>query len=432
MRLRLHTFSAVLAMSLGCAALAEEPVPRPDGGSRPLLKQLNEETQSLYREIQAGVVRVQLPPPKWAGAPLVEQDNPVHKWGAELDPAVKQQLEQEQKDAQTGQYRKISAVVGKATTQPTTAQPATQPAAPGQAATQRVGAWTVSSHGDDVVEFRPSGNSAGALQFDAGGGLTADGQIIGGGGRLAINVVPGGSFTPNNIGLLLDDQAHILVPICVEKESFDPAGVRVMVGQGQMAMAHFVGSDRQTNITVLQLDKPLGIPVKLAKERPTEGTLTMFLSPNSGVGRLMIWTNELKDWGVVASMEGGVYGFTRQGQFLSAAACKPVIQQLIKIGSVRRATIGLAIAEVPQNDPARENDPALGTQPAVRVIEIAPNSPAAGAGLKVGDLILHLNDQPVGDPSGFAAAMSQDAAKTSVNVLRDGRERRMTVELKKE
>jgi len=207
----------------------------------------------------------------------------------------------------------------------------------------------------------------------------------------------------------------------------------VMVGAGQMALAHFVGSDRQTNITILKLDKPLGMPVRLAKDRPAEGTLTMFLSPNSGVGRLMIWTNELRDWGVVVNMDGGVYGFTRQGQFLSAIGCRPAIQQLIKGGAVQRAKIGLAIAEVPRNDPARESDAALGTQPAVRVTEIAPNSPAAGAGLKVGDLILHLNDQAVGDPSGFAAAMSDEASvKASVRLLRDGREQTLTVDLTKD
>jgi hypothetical protein len=421
MRRRFYSLSILLALSLVCAVRGEEPPRRSDGGTRPLLKQLNEETQSLYREVQAGVVRVQLPPPKWAGAPLAERENPVHKWQGELNPAVKQKLEEEQKNAARGQYQRITGSVEKAATPPTTQS----------AATQHVGAWTISNHGNDEVEFRPSGNGAGDLHLDAGGGLTPDGQIIGGGGRVDVNVVPGGSFTPNNIGLLLDQEGHILVPICVEKESFDPEGVHVMVGQGQMATAHFVGSDRQTNITILKLEKPLGIPVKLAKEHPQEGTLTMFLSPNSGVGRLLIWTNELRDWGVVVNMDGGVYGFTRQGQFLSASACKPAVAQLIKNGTVQRPKIGVAIAEVPRNDPARENDAALGAQPAVRVTEIAPNSPAAGAGLKVGDLILHLNDQPVGDPSGFAAAMSDESGKASVKLLRDGREQTLTVDLGK-
>jgi membrane-associated protease RseP (regulator of RpoE activity) len=201
-----------------------------------------------------------------------------------------------------------------------------------------------------------------------------------------------------------------------------------MVGAGQMTRARFVGSDRKANITLLKLDKPQGIPVKIAPTRPQEGTLTMFLSPNSGVGRLMIWTNELKDWGVVVNMEGGVYGFARQGQFLSAAGCRSAIDQLIRDGQVRRAQIGLGIVEVPQNDPARDKDVALGTQPAVRVSEIAPHSPAAGAGIKVGDLIVELNDQPVGDPHSYAAAMGEPKSKTSVKVLRAGQTKTVTID----
>jgi hypothetical protein len=416
---RLRILCLVLATST--VALADEPRAAPGGGAHPLLKQLNEETQSLYHEVQAGVVRVQLPPPKWAGEPLVEQDNPLHKWGDQLDPDVKRQLELEQKSAEKGQVRKMSATIDTAKSAATrgSGSPATQ---------SSLGAWTASNAGADVLILRPTGPGAGALQIDAGGGLTRDGQIIAGGGRLDVKVAPAGSFTPNNIGLLLDGQGHVLVPICVEKESFDSDGVPVMVGAGQMTRARFVGSDRKANITILQLDKPQGIPVKIAPTRPREGTLTMFLSPNSGVGRLMIWTNELKDWGVVVNMEGGVFGFARQGQFLSAAGCRSAIDQLIRDGQVRRAQIGLGIVEVPQNDPAREKNAALGTQPAVRVSEIAPHSPAAGAGIKVGDLIVELNDQPVGDPHSFAAAMGEPRSKTSLKVLRAGRSEQVVIE----
>jgi serine protease Do len=155
----------------------------------------------------------------------------------------------------------------------------------------------------------------------------------------------------------------------------------------------------------------------------------MFLAPNSGVGRLMIWTNELRDWGVVVSMDGAVYGFARHGQFLSAAGCRPAIDQLIASGTVKRAKLGVEVKWVQPDDPARETDAALGTQPAVRVNDVAPNSPAATAGLKAGDLILQVNDQPVGDPSGFAAAMSDPKDKAAMKLLRDGQEKILTIDL---
>jgi hypothetical protein len=417
----------ILALTLVAATLAARAdEPAAQKGTRPLLQQLNAETQSLYREVQAGVVRIQLPPPRWAGVPLAEQDNPVHKWGDALEPAVKQRLQQEQRDAAKGQYRKISATVEKAPADKSIKQPATTQAAVTQTAN---GAWTMTPGGDDrTLVLRPSAAGTGALRLDAGGSLTRDGQIIAGGGRVAVDVTPGSSFTPNNIGLVLDTDGHILVPICVEREAFDPQGVRCAVGPGQTATAKFVGSDRQTNITLLKLDKPLGIPVKLIPGVPQEGTLTMFLAPNSGVGRLMIWTNELKDWGVVVAMEGGVYGFARHGQFLSAAACRPAVDQLMKIGTVKRPKLGLEVKWVQADDPSRETDVALGTQPAVRVNDVAADSPAASAGLKTGDLILRVNDFPVGDPSSFAAALSDPAPTASVKLLRDGREQTLTLD----
>src|SRR3954470_23389367 len=119
MRKILRTIFACLAFSAALVALAADP---PATGTRPLLKQLNEETQSLYREIQSGVVRVQLPAPKWAGQRLPGADNPLSKWGNQLDAEDKEQLEQEQRAAQKGEVRKISATVGAAAA----TQPATQ------------------------------------------------------------------------------------------------------------------------------------------------------------------------------------------------------------------------------------------------------------------------------------------------------------------
>lgn len=412
-----------LVLCIGVALAAEKRAKAPLAtGERPLLKQLNQEMQSLYHQVQSGVCRVQLPPPRWAGAQVAEQEDLLKKWGGQLDGTVKQKIEEEQRNAARGQVKGLIASVSKATT-----QPASQP---GQAAQQRaVGAWTMSTGGDDVLIFRP-GNGGGTLQFDAGGGIDRQGQIVAGAGQIQVNVVDGTSFTPNNIGLLLDGEGHMLVPICVEKESFGDEGVRVMVGAGQMATAKFVGNDRQMNITLLKLDKPVGTPVKLAEGRPVEGSLTMFLSPNSGVGRLMVWTNELKDWGVVVSVDGGVFGFARHGQFLSAAGCKPALAQLIKAGKVMRPVIGVAVKWVQPDDSARENGP-LGSRPAVRVMEVAANSAGEKAGIVPGDLILEVNDQAVGDPSSFAAALSAAEASASAKVLRGGMEMTVSIQMPK-
>jgi hypothetical protein len=420
---RSSSIVATLATWFAVVAIHAQTPPQKDTHTRPLLKQLNEETQSLYKEVQTGVVRVQLPPPRWAAAPpLADEDQPLKKWADQLDPTVKEALDQEQNRAAKGQRPRLQPSVAKASTQPTT-HPTTRPAQ------QTVGAWTISATGDDTITLRPSSAGAGALRMNAGGGIDPQGNIIAGNGALQVDTTAGSSFNPNNIGLVLDDQGHVLVPVAVEKESFSGEEIRVMVGQSEMTTARFVASDRQTNVTLLKLAKPLGTPVKLTDHRPSEGQLTMFLAPNSGVGRLIIWTNELRDWGVVVSMDAKVYGFTRQGQFLTAAGCKPVVQQLIAGGEVKRAKLGLAIAEIPPDDQSRQSTPTLAARPAVRVEEVAPDSPAARSGVQQGDLILTVNNQPVGDPSSFAAAMTSENPTAPVNVtlLRNGAEKGIAI-----
>ena len=110
-----------------------------------------------------------------------------------------------------------------------------------------------------------------------------------------------------------------------------------------------------------------------------------------------------------------------------------MVKQLLAGGAVRRAKLGLAIAEVATNDPSREREPALGSRPAVRVEEVATGSPAERAALKRGDLIVAVNGQPVGDPSAFAAAITGDdplvpAAAVKLTLLRDGAEHAARVE----
>src|SRR3954465_8198462 len=67
------------------------------GEGYPMLQQLNQETQSLYRDVQAGLVRVQLPTPKWIRDAAVKED-PLRKWEKVIDPQVRARIEQQRKD----------------------------------------------------------------------------------------------------------------------------------------------------------------------------------------------------------------------------------------------------------------------------------------------------------------------------------------------
>src|SRR5947209_7862075 len=102
--------AAIAVLGAGLAVAGAAPAERAEGraepapstrpsvlsslsASRPMLDELNRETQALYHEVTTGVVRVQLPQPKWANAYAMAA---IDKWQARLDPEVRRTLQQQQ------------------------------------------------------------------------------------------------------------------------------------------------------------------------------------------------------------------------------------------------------------------------------------------------------------------------------------------------
>jgi hypothetical protein len=364
----------------------------------PMLEQLNRETQSLYRDVQAGLVRVQLPTPKWI-RDAAAKDDPLTKWNNVIDPKVRARIDQQRKEnAANGVPKKLEPIIVSPT-------PTTKPAATPPKADSGAGAWQIvktEPTGEIVFEPKSSGGAAMVLHAGPDGG-PPNANI---GGPLQLKPIAGGTFAPNNIGLLIDDLGHVLVPLFIERETIGNASINVMVAD-QQTTCKFVGSDDKTNVTLLKMDKVIGRPVRIGFGRPIDGSMVMMLNPNSGSARVQLWTGGERDFGVVVSMDGSVAGFARFGQFLGAANAKPVIDQLIAAGKVQRAILGVRLTEVRPDDRARQRLPRLGQRPALLVDEVTPGSPAEKAGLKAGDFILELDGQKVGDLTSWSALLAR-------------------------
>ena len=336
-----------------------------------------------------------------------------------MDPAVKQKLEQQRLEGNKGvPVRMTPVVVGPAATRPATTRPAQ---------TNGVTGWTITRKpGSNETILEPRSGAGASITIHAGGDVAEDGNLTLG-GALRMRTQPADGFAPNNIGLLLDDAGHLMVPLYVERETIGDRPVRVMV-QDVETTASFVGSDDKTNLTILKLAKPIGRPVRMSPVRPPEGSLVMLLNPNNASGRLSMWTASDRDYGVVVSMDGTVAGVARFGQFLGGHAARLVVDQLIKVGSIRRAVLGARLAEIRRDDPVRRTIAGLGDAPALGVEEVTTGSVAESAGLRRGDLILQVGEVAVGDLTTFAA-LSAKAGETRLVVLRAGERREVTIDL---
>jgi hypothetical protein len=390
------------------------------GQAYPLLEQLNRESQSLYKEVQGGIVRVQLPTPKWI-RDAAAGDDPLRKWDSQaIDPNVKKQLDNARaRVAATGKPAKIDATVIEPA--PASGSPATRPAATQGA----VGGWRAAQKPGEIV-LEPGRNGAALViqaASDEGGPENAGAPAA----PMRLGTRPASNFAPNNIGLVLDDDGHVLIPLYLEQQTLAGQAVQMMVGN-ESTTATFVASDEKTNVTILKTAKPIGKPVRFAPARPATGSLVMLLNPNNASGRLIMWTGGERDYGVVVAMDGSVAGFVRFGQFLGGVASEQVIRQLIENKKVERAVLGVRLTEVRNDSPIRQLDLTLGDRPALSVDEVAADSLAEKAGIRAGDLLLEIDSQPVGDLTTFSA-LSARGGNAKVLILRQGEEKTIDVNL---
>ncbi|MEV6984172.1 trypsin-like peptidase domain-containing protein [Sphaerisporangium sp. NPDC051017] len=96
-----------------------------------------------------------------------------------------------------------------------------------------------------------------------------------------------------------------------------------------------------------------------------------------------------------------------------------IVAALMRDGRVRRAYLGLVTTPAPLPPQVRER---VGQSSALRVSEVVPGSPAAEAGLRVGDLVLTAARRPVSDAQALQRLMFAEAIgrPLPITVLRNG------------
>jgi S1-C subfamily serine protease len=101
-------------------------------------------------------------------------------------------------------------------------------------------------------------------------------------------------------------------------------------------------------------------------------------------------------------------------------ATQRILASLIHDGRVRRAYLGIAGTPRPLPPTAARDS---GHEQGIAVLEVAPNSPAAAAGVRAEDVLLDVDGRPVADPSELQRLLTDAWIRRplALRVLRDGR-----------
>jgi S1-C subfamily serine protease len=138
--------------------------------------------------------------------------------------------------------------------------------------------------------------------------------------------------------------------------------------------------------------------------------------------------------GPLIDVLGRIVGITTSGASrhlqcaVRAAAVSRSVEHVVRRGSIPRAYLGVSTQPVVLPDPLRERL-SLGQRTAVIVVNIKPDSPAAAAGLIIGDIVVSMAGHAIAEPHDLVAVLQPDrvGGAVTVSILRGGEPRDLEV-----
>jgi len=208
--------------------------------------------------------------------------------------------------------------------------------------------------------------------------------------------------------------------------------ITVELADQRMVDATVVGSDPPSDLALLKIEAKNLAAVKLGdSDRVRVGDIALAIGNPLGVGQTVTAgiisakgrstglgngsyedflqtdasINQGNSGGALINIDGELIGINSQilsnsgasigiGFAIPSNMARNVMEQLIKSGRVRRSRLGVAIQPMSRNQAASIG---LSDQHGMIINNVAPNSPAAQAGMRAGDVILAFNDTPVTD-----------------------------------
>ncbi len=265
-------------------------------------------------------------------------------------------------------------------------------------------------------------------------------------------------FTANNKKTYILTNNHVV-------EGNDKISVKFL--DGREFEAKIKGTDPKSDIAVIEIEAS-GLPAVqigdysqlevgewvVAIGNPFGLSHTLTVGVVSAKGRTSLGINDYEDFiqtdaainpgnsgGPLVNLDGEVIGmntaiFSRSGGYMGIGFAIPInlvqriANQLIEKGEVVRGYLGIMIQPLTA-DLAKSFE--LKNEKGILIAQVTKNSPADKAGLKAGDVIVNFQGRPVSEVGDFRnqVAMEQPGSKVEFDIIRDGKQRSVTVKIDK-
>lgn len=186
------------------------------------------------------------------------------------------------------------------------------------------------------------------------------------------------------------------------QDPFTDVAVLQIEDAGPLQVAELSDGEVSVGDWVVTIGNPYGLGISLTAGVVSATDRHMRHIPYAGLIQTDAATNPGNSGGAMVDLEGRVVGMSEGGYgvvegFQGIGFAIPidlaqrVAKELIKDGKVNRPFLGIETETIPANIATHLK---LGTSGGIIVCDIAPRSPAARAGIQVGDVVTHVSGSP--------------------------------------
>ena len=280
---------------------------------------------------------------------------------------------------------------------------------------------------DDQMQVPPQSGMGTGFIIDSTGYIVTNNHVVADADRVRIRLVDGREFTATVTG---------------RDESTDIAVVRIQAGERADLPTVTLGSSDSLRVGdwVLALGNPLGLDFTVtagivsARGRQLSGrpgALEAFIqtdaaiNPGNSGGPLVDLLGRVV--GVNTAIAGGSR-FVGYGFAVPIDLAQRVISDLLAHGYVRRPRLGISVSDVTAVDAEAYRLPSIS---GAEVNTVEPGSPAANAGLQIGDVIVAVDGTSSSDASELTTGLArrQPGDQVRLTVVRGGARRDVSVRL---
>ncbi|BAT55696.1 Peptidase S1 and S6, chymotrypsin/Hap [Nostoc sp. NIES-3756] len=260
--------------------------------------------------------------------------------------------------------------------------------------------------------------------INANGNILTNAHVVDGADTVRVILKDGRSFQGKVLGTdnltdvaVIKIQANNLPTVTVGNSD------QLQPGQWAIAIGNPLGLDNTVTTGIISAtgrsSNQIGAPDKRVEYIQTDAAI----NPGNSGGPLLNYRGE-----VIGMNTAIIQGAQGLGFAIPIKTAQRISNQLISTGKVQHAYLGIQMVGLtPQIKESINSDPNSGmsvdTDKGVLVVKVMPNSPAAKAGLRTGDVIQRLNGQAVTDASNVQRAVENAGVggQLQLELLRNGR-----------